>query len=206
MKKQIKILMSGALVVLPLVITVWLVMKIGYALVGLGETTLSQTGISDGIPEEYQSYAGWAGILLVMVVIYLIGLMTRFLLFSRLLKLIDRLMSRLPGIKVIYESIRDILELFGSGAAKGGYPVLYSPSGSSLRMLGIVTNENPQGRPEGDDSVLVFLPMGYMIGGPIVFASRKDIEKLDMPVETAMKLAATAFIAKEESPVLADQK
>jgi hypothetical protein len=44
--------------------------------------------------------------------------------------------------------------------------------------------------------------MGYMIGGPIVFASPGDIQKLDMSVETAMRLAATAFIAKEGGAAL----
>ena len=42
--------------------------------------------------------------------------------------------------------------------------------------------------------MLVYLPMAYMIGGPIVYAKPSELEYIDMPVEMALKLAATAFI------------
>jgi len=197
-KKQIKILIAGALVVIPVAFTVWLVVTLAEWLTTMGEKVLVGTGIISEIPPEYGSCMGWAGVLLLVVAVYLVGLMTRFLLFKKILDMVDRLLSRLPGIKIIYESTRDLLELFGGDAGKAGYPVLYTAPGGNIRMLGIVTNENPAGRPPGDDSVLVYLPMGYMIGGPIVYASPASVEKLDMSVETAMRLAATAFIAKEE--------
>ena len=195
MKKQIKIFMSGALVVIPLAITIWLVSKVGGMLASMGSKIIVKTKLADGIDPDV---ASWIGVGLVLLVIYLTGLLTRLWVFRRIFGVVDSLMSKLPGIKTIYESIRDLMELFGGNAEKMGYPVLYSPPNSGFRMLGIVTNENPQGKPENEDCVIVFLPMGYMIGGPIVFASRDSIERLDMPVETALKLAATAYIAKNK--------
>ncbi len=178
-------------------VTVWLVVALAGWLTTMGEKVLVDTRIVKDIPPGYEPYIGWAGVLLLLAAVYLIGLMTRVLLFRKILDLVDRLLSRLPGIKIIYESTRDLLELFGGDAGKAGYPVLYTAPGGNIRMLGIVTNENPAGRPAGDDSVLVYLPMGYMIGGPIVYASPANIKRLDMSVETAMRLAATAFISKD---------
>jgi len=196
-KKHLKIFVSGALVILPVAVTVWVVVMVTSWLSKMGEKVLVKTGIIDGFSEEFQSYAGLIGVMIIIVTIYLVGLMTRMIIFKQIMNLFDHMMSRLPGIKIIYESTRDLLELFGGEAGKAGYPVLYSPPDSEFKQLGIVTNEHPVGLADGDDSVAVYLPMGYMIGGPIVYAKRDHVEKLDMSVETAMKLAATAFVSKE---------
>jgi uncharacterized membrane protein len=116
----------------------------------------------------------------------------------------DRLISRLPGIRTVYESVRDLLKLFGAEGKKMGYSVIYHPKGGTTKMLGIVTNENPLGRPDGDDSVIVYLPLGYMIGGPIIYATRDEITPVDISPEVAMKLAVTAFVGVGETP--AEQK
>ena len=194
MKRHLRIFMSGALVVIPLAVTVWLIVWIGKALGGMGSQLLEATGLLKQLHPGFQKFGGWIGIVIAVVVVYLIGLLANFWLFRRLFGLLDRALSHVPGVKTVYESVRDLMKLFGGGAGSMGHVVLYKPRGSPVKMLGIVTSEKPAGRPEGDNSVLVYLPMGYMIGGPIVFASPDDIEPLDMPVETALKLAATAFV------------
>ena len=193
MKKHLRIFMSGALVVIPLAVTVWLIIWIGEALGGMGSRLLEATGLLEQLHPVFQKFAGWIGIVIAVVVVYLIGVLANIWLFRGLFRLLDRAISHVPGVKTVYESVRDLMKLFG-GAGSMGHVVLYKPRGSPVKMLGIVTSEKPAGRPEGDNSVLVYLPMGYMIGGPIVFASPDDIEPLDMPVETALKLAATAFV------------
>lgn len=197
MKKHIRILMSGALIVIPLAATAWVVTWITKGLAGLGEALLKQTTLDQHITPAWHGWAIWLGLLGALVALYLIGLMGRFWLFQRIFDAVDRLLSHVPGIKTIYESIRDLLKLFGGDAGKMGRVVLYSPPGSGMKMLGIVTNETPLGRPDGDESVIVYLPLGYMIGGPIVYAHPDNLDPVDMPVETALKLAATAFISTD---------
>ncbi len=48
----------------------------------------------------------------------------------------------------------------------------------------------------------VYLPFGYMIGGVTVYVPREHLRELDMPVEQALKLAATAHVTppSEEAP------
>jgi uncharacterized membrane protein len=197
MKKHIRILMSGVLIVIPLAATAWVVSWITHALAGLGEALLQKTTLDRHITPDWHGWAIWLGLLGALIALYLVGLMARFWLFQRIFDAVDRLLSHLPGIKTIYESIRDLLKLFGGDAGRMGRVVLYSPPGSGMKLLGIVTNENPLGRPDGDNSVIVYLPLGYMIGGPIVYARPDSIEPVDMPVETALKLAATAFIGTD---------
>lgn len=195
MRKHLRTLMAGALVIVPIVITVWLISWIGTALGAWGENFLRWIGLLDKLPSTGFSYAGAAGVIIALIMVYFVGMLANLWLFRKLFNFVDSTLSSLPGIKTIYESVRDLMKLFGGAdGGKIGYAALYTLPDTKIRMLGIVTNEHPKGLPNGDNRVIVYLPLAYMIGGPIVYALPEDIERIDMPVETALKLAATAFV------------
>jgi uncharacterized membrane protein len=199
MNKHLKIFMTGALILVPLAITIWLIVWIGTALGGLGYRLMDAVGLVEQIQPEYRVCAGAIGVAVVLVGVYLTGLLGNIWFFKKFFRLVDHLLSAVPGVKTIYESIRDLMKLFGGREGSMGRVVLYKPAGSGMKMLGIVTNEQPAGRPDGDDSVLVYLPLGYMIGGPIVYAAPDHLEPVDMPAETALKLAMTAFVSVKDN-------
>ena len=199
MKKHLKILMAGALVVVPLAATMWVIAWIGGMFSGMGYSLLETLGLAEKFNATYEPYAGVVGVLAVLVMVYLVGLLANFWMFRKVFGLVDRLLSSLPGIKTIYESIRDLLTLFGGDSKNMGHAVLYTPPGLGYKQLGILTNEHPAGLAEGDDRVIVYLPMGYMIGGPCIYAKPEDVERLDISVETALKLSATAFISTKRT-------
>lgn len=198
MNKHIRIFLTGALILVPLAITIWLIVMIGTALGGLGYRLVDAVGLVYPIQPQYRQVAGVLGVAIVLVIVYLTGLLGNFWLFRKFFSLVDRLLSSVPGIKIIYESVRDLMRLFGGRKGSMGRVVLYQPTGG-IKMLGIVTNEAPAGRPPGDRRVLVYLPLGYMIGGPIVYASPEQLEPVDMPAETALRLAMTAFVSRPDN-------
>ena len=59
--------------------------------------------------------------------IYLVGLLMRFWLFSGLVTLVEKLLAHVPGVKTIYESVRDLMKLFGSESQRMGHVVEYLP-------------------------------------------------------------------------------
>ncbi len=194
MQKLLKTFMTGIFVVLPLAATAWIIYWVGSKLGALGVNLLAGLGLNvkgDVLPPI-------VGGAMVLALLYLVGLLTNLWLFNKFLSRVDKLLSNVPGIKTIYESVRDIIKLFG-GDNKQGYVVLYNPPNRPYKQLGIVTNENPEGIDE-PNLVILYLPMGYMIGGQIILAPREHLAKLDMTVETAMKLAATAFVASKPNP------
>jgi len=195
MKKHFRILMAGALVIVPIAVTVWLISWIGAILGAWGESFLKGIGLLEKLPSTGFNYAGAVGVIIALVIVYFVGMLANLWLFRKLFNFVDSTLSSLPGIKTIYESVRDLMKLFGGGdGRKIGYAALYTLPDTKIRMLGIVTNEHPRGLPNGDNRVIVYLPLAYMIGGPIVYALPEDLERIDMPVETALKLAATAFV------------
>jgi uncharacterized membrane protein len=202
MKKHIRILLTGLFIVIPFAITLWVVWGICVWLDNIGRTPLSW--ISDKFsPGSWMHQWGFrgVGIVLVIALVYVVGLLMHFLLFRWAVKSVERMFTHLPGIKTIYVSVKDLLKLFGSSSRKVGRVVEYKPPGMGIAMLGILTNESPQVPPgqDGAQRVAVFFPMAYMIGGSVALVERKYLRELDMPVETAMKLSATAHLSMDSS-------
>ncbi|MBN1942485.1 MAG: DUF502 domain-containing protein [Phycisphaerae bacterium] len=197
MTRHVKTFMTGVLILAPLAITIWLIVWIGTALGALGYRLMDTVGLVEQFQPEYRVWAGAIGVVVVLVGVFLTGLLGNIWFFKKFFALVDHLVSAVPGVKTIYESVRDLLKLFGGEKGSMGRVVLYKPTGG-VKMLGIVTNEAPAGRPEGDDSVLVYLPLGYMIGGPIIYAAPDQLEPVDMSAETALKLAMTAFVSVKD--------
>jgi uncharacterized membrane protein len=64
-------------------------------------------------------------------------------------------------------------------------------------MIGFITQTEQQRLPEsfrGQDKVLVYIPMSYMIGGFTVFIASEHVRPLNMSMEEAMRFTLTAGI------------
>ncbi|MCE5277785.1 MAG: DUF502 domain-containing protein [Planctomycetaceae bacterium] len=204
MQRQLRILLAGVVVVAPLAATAWVVWSLGAWLEGMGRTLLPK--IFPGIILLPGVGAG-----VVIVLVYLVGLLTHFYMFNALLSRLDQLLTRVPGIKTIYESVRDLLKLFGRGSERMGRVVRWRVPGTEMTALGVLTNEKPAGAgPDGGNKVAVYLPFSYMFGGMTVFVPQDHLEAVDMPVEEALKLCATAQVsstqAKVEEPTAIEKK
>lgn len=198
MRKQIRILLAGVLVVAPFAVTVWAIVWIGGGLDRLVQAPLAARGVP--LPRGL-------GIVLLVTGVYLIGLLAQFWIFRWVLSLLEKVVVRVPGIKTIYESVRDLMMLFGGNAGKMGKVVLYTPPGTNMTALGIRTNERPAGAADapGRNPAAVYLPFSYMFGGITVYVPAASLREIDMPVETCLKLCATAFVTSDEQTQPADQ-
>jgi anti-anti-sigma factor len=188
-QRQVRILFAGALVLVPMAITAWVIWSVGTWLDSLGQRAATNLGLKHGMPQG-------VGALVLIATMYMVGLLTQLWLFRFLFGLLEKLVTRVPGVKTVYESVRDLMKLFGGGSKHMGRVVQYSAPGSDATFLGILTNENPLGLEEGDPNrkVAVYMPLSYMIGGPTALVSPKHIVEVDMTVEQCMKFCATAQV------------
>jgi anti-anti-sigma factor len=189
-QRQVRILFAGALVLVPLAITAWVIVGVGTWLDGLGQRAFTKLGLKQDMPNG-------VGALVLIATMYMVGLLTQLWLFRVLFGLLERLVTRVPGVKTVYESVRDLMKLFGGGNKEMGRVVKYSVPGTDTTFLGILTNENPLGLEEDDPNrkVAVYMPLSYMIGGPTALVSPKHIVEVDMTVEQCMKFCATAHVS-----------
>jgi len=190
MNKQLGIFLAGVIIVVPVVVTAYAVWWVGVRLDAVGAILLDRVKVP---------YVPGVGIVVVLAGIYLIGLLARFLLFRKALSLLEGIIARVPGVKTIYESVRDLMGLFGRDSQRMGRVVEYRPPGSAAAMLAILTNDQPPGiaREAADGKVAIYLPFSYMFGGITIFVEPQHLRDVDMTVETALKLAATAAVTSK---------
>lgn len=186
MNRHVRILLAGVMVVAPLAATVYLIWWAGAALHGLASGLIGAVS-----PGAQKLLFPGTGVLVVLIGIYLIGLLTHWWVFRRALGLLERALSRLPVVKSIYESIRDVLKLFGGDAEQMGQVVRLRLPGTDIKLLGIRTSTSPRGA-KGEELVSVYLPMSYMFGGPTVYVPPEAVDPVDLTVEEALKIATTA--------------
>ena len=196
MKKHLKTFLAGAFIIIPFAITIYVIWAIGSGLDGLVQNAVDAFTRGTG----GKSIALWpaVGTVLVIGLIYCVGLLTRFWLFRSLLDIIENLFERLPVVKTIYEWIRDVMQLFGSQAKRMGRVVSYKMPNSDVTVLGILTNDKPKGlHPEDTGHVAVYFPLGYMMGGIVAYLPPEKLKEVDIPVEEALKLSATAQVTSQ---------
>jgi uncharacterized membrane protein len=195
MNKQMQILLAGVLAIVPIAVTVWV---LWWAIAGIGEMGAQLLGAAwPGIDSDaLEPYRVLIGLPVILALLYLVGWMTRSWLFGGIFRLTDRVLSRLPGIKTIYESVRDLLNLFGGDAEKMGKVVLYRQPQTDTMILGIQTNEHPLGVDDNtqEHRVALYQPFGYMFGGPVYYVPAEQVVEIDMSVEQCLKLCATAHV------------
>lgn len=118
------------------------------------------------------------GIAVILLGILLIGFLTSNFLTKRLMDIPGKLFERLPLIKMLYNSIKDLFGAFVGETKSFDKPVLVSlVPGSSARMLGFVTNEDLSALGLPDD-VAVYLPQSYNFAGNVIIVPRGTVTPL----------------------------
>jgi uncharacterized membrane protein len=182
-----KFILIGLITLLPVVLTLYLL----YWLAVSTETVLGEL-----IPSEvYLPGMGMAASLLVM---FVVGVLMHTRPVRELFLRGERIVYRLPVVKSIYFAIRDFMDYFSPIRKKDFEQVVAVKLGDSgLRLIGFVTQADPVHLPaelRDDDSILVYLPMSYMIGGYAVLVPRAAVYPIDMSMEEAMRFVLTAGV------------
>jgi uncharacterized membrane protein len=186
-----KTFLTGLITILPVVLTLYLL----YWLVVSAETALGNA-IRVVLPEEL--YWPGMGTIAGLLVVFLVGVLMHAYVVQRLFAWGEEVLYHVPVIKTVYRSIRDFLDYF-SPARKDEFQqvVAVSIGETGMEVIGFVTQAVPERLPEGyrgDDSVLVYVPLSYMIGGYAVLMPRSAVRPLDMSMEEAMRFTLTAGV------------
>ncbi len=184
------VFLRGMVVVLPAAMTVALLAWLFIATENyLGE-------IIRFLQPDLQYWPG-LGILLGVALIFVAGVLVNARIARRLLGYADSLLARIPVVKSIYLSIRDIAT-FMSGDSQAGYGQVVAVRIQEMRLIGFVTTEDPKGLPGNtapDKLIGVYLPMSYGIGGYTVYLPKALVEPLDLSLEDAMRITLSGGVS-----------
>ena len=187
------IFLKGLLAVLPAVVTLYLI----YWLIVTAERALGAI-VRVFIPDAW--YLPGMGVVLAVAGIFAIGVLLNVYLLRRLWDWGERVLLRLPVIRTIYGAVQDLTG-FVSRAEEFGDQVVKVPlPGSEYRVLGVVTRRVWDGVARGlggDDTIAVYTPMSYQVGGYTLLVPASVVEPVDMSVEDAMRFAVTAGMSTQ---------
>ena len=185
MRKIWNTVLKGLVAILPIGLTVYVV----YWLAVTAERLFSRL-IRLALPDQYY----WPGVGLIagLLLLYMVGLAVNAYIVRRVLRVGDDLFARIPVVKTIYVATRDFMRFFPtSGKGSDLKRVVLVPFGPG-KLLGFVTAESGAvlgAERAPDDTVAVYLPMSYMVGGYTVFVPRDVLEPTSLSVEAGMRLA-----------------
>jgi len=195
LKSMSKTFLTGLITLLPVVLTLYLL----YWLVISVESALGDV-IRLVLPESL--YWPGMGSIVGLLMVFLVGLLMHAYLVQRLFAWGEQILYRLPLVKSVYRATRDFFDYFSPDKKKQFEQVVAVSIGDSgMQVIGFVTQAVPERLPEGfreEGSILVYLPLSYMIGGYAVLMPQSAVRPLDMSMEEAMRFTLTAGVKARE--------
>jgi uncharacterized membrane protein len=175
-KRLARYFLRGCLVTAPLGLTiyiVWIVLKT----------------INDLVPIPIPGL----GLVVTVVLITLIGLLTSNVVGRTMLDITESLLQRLPLVKLIYTSIKDLVSAFVGDKRRFDAPVAVRLTGN-VKVLGFVTRDG-LGRLGMPDLVAVYLPQSYNFAGYLMLVPRDQVEALDLPSTDVMTFIVSGGVS-----------
>lgn len=135
------------------------------------------------------------GISIILGVILFIGLFGSSLITRPIIGLIETLIEKTPGIKLIYSSIKDLLEAFVGEKKKFNKPVRIALETDGIYKIGFVTTEALSSL-DMDGYCAVYIPFSYTFSGHLYIVHTSKIKTIDANPAELMKFIASGGVTQ----------
>ena len=168
MKWLLRYLVQGAVVVVPVALTVYVVFFL---------VTTIDGWVSVGVPG--------VGLLLTLGLITLLGFLTTSVVGTQLIALVEHALGRLPLVKVLYNAIKDLVGAFVGEKKSFNQPVAVKLPGQVGHLFGFATRDSIPF--DGfDDQIAVYFPQSYNFAGNVLAVRREWVTPLKAPTSEVM--------------------
>lgn len=208
-----KYLLSGLALLLPLTLTILIILFILNLFTkpfahGIENwlNSLSSHPITERINPKLLHYIAEVIILIIIfIVITFVGYLARWFFMRFLLKVADKLLTKVPIVSTIYKTSRDIIKVIFSPEANSFKQVVMAPFPSKGKYcVGLVAGRPPLScqKITEDKLVTVLLPTApHPISGYLLMFKEKDLKYLDMSIEDAVKFTISCGIIHPEDKI-----
>ena len=134
------------------------------------------------------------GFLITLGLILVIGFIASNIFTKGITTLLERIFSRLPLIKLIYNSIKDLIEAFVGDKKKFNKPVLVKATEGDIELLGFITEENLELLGE-KNKVAVYIPQAYNFAGNLIIVPSSNVKLVNAGAEEIMTFIVTGGLS-----------
>lgn len=177
----IRYFFRGLVVVVPIAITIYVVYK-------------SFTFVDQLIARFVDVRFPGAGFLLTIGGIVMVGALVSNFIGKKLFELAERLFVRAPFVKIVYSSVRDLIEAFVGDKRRFDQPVLVSlTADGALQSPGFVTREDLSAIGEVG-RVAVYFPQSYNFAGNLIFVDRARVKRVNVESSQLMSFIVSGGV------------
>jgi uncharacterized membrane protein len=178
MKRLVRYFLRGLVFVVPIAFTAWIFFI------------------------TFRTVDGWlglpvpgAGIVVLVAATILCGFLVSNFFTRRLMSAVEAVLDRLPLVRMLHSSVKDLTAAVVGEKRKMGKPVLIDlDEAGSLRTVGFITRD-PLAELKLPDSVAVYLPQSYNFAGQLVIVPRSRIHPLSVEGPAIMQFIVSGGVA-----------
>jgi uncharacterized membrane protein len=192
MKKLVNYFLQGLLLVVPVVVTFYIVIR---AIIWMDNLLPLQVDIP--IPGSDSIKLPGLGLLVILVTITIFGYIgTRFVK-NPIFLLFEGLIERTPLLKLIYTSVKDLIEAFVGEKKRFTQPVLVTVNENPrMQRIGFVTDDDLTDIGLPHDVMAVYLPFSYGFNGQLMIVPSTSITKINASGTEMMKFVISGGVAE----------
>jgi uncharacterized membrane protein len=182
MKTLSRYFINGLIVIVPAAITFFVVVQI----LGFTEKILGRH-----LPIKFPGL----GLIAVVAIILLVGWLSSHWIMQRLIALGERVLSKIPFLKFVYNSVKQLSTAVFESQNTFKHAVLVPFPHPGAKALGFVMTDlsAPVARHLDEECACVFIPMSLnMTAGFNIIVPKRDIIPLDVTSESALQYILTA--------------
>lgn len=179
MKRIIRFFFEGLIFVVPVAITIYVVYKAFII-------------VDSWLPIGVRG----AGFLIILVGITLIGFLTSNFLTRSVLRFVESLLNRLPFVKLLHSSVKDMMTAFVGERKRFDKPVVVEViPGSGVLAIGFMTRESLD-QFNLKDEVAVYFPQSYNFAGNLLLYPKSAVKPLEAESPKVMAFVVSGGITE----------
>ena len=180
MKTILRNFVNGVLTIVPIILVVYVVYK----------TFMFLDSILGNVLRPYmeEDYIPGIGLLATIALITLLGWMSTKFFTGTVIRIIDRLLEKIPIVKTIYSVIKDTFHSFLGEKKSFSKVALITIPGTDIKSMGFITTEDVESFYNPlKDYVAVYIQQTFQVAGVTLLIPKDQVEIIDVKPEDAMK-------------------
>jgi len=183
MKKVINYFLQGMLFTVPFIVTFYVLIE---GIIWIDNLLPFKVPVK--IPGIDSFYLPGLGILIIFSVVTFIGYFGSQFVANPFFRFVERILEKTPLLKLIYSSVKDLIEAFVGEKKRFNQPVLVMVNKeSSIQRIGFITQNDLTHLGLGKEKMAVYFPFSYGFNGQLFIVPADNIEKLDASGTEMMK-------------------
>ncbi len=179
MKKLTKYFLEGIAIIIPITITVYVFYW-----------------MFTSVDNLYPFKIPGIGIIITLAVVMIIGFIASNVFTHSAVQLVDTLFGKLPFIKIVYTSLKDLTGAFVGDKKKFNRPVLVKFSDeSTIELIGFVTEDDLSNFGESG-KVAVYIPQAYNFAGNLIVVPAANVKAIDAGAKEVMTFIVSGGLSK----------